>query len=151
MINFETGGCSKSQASPYDVDVSIVMGVSNNSCFIMENPSKIDDLGVPLFQETTMLGGNFFSFKDCVLFRLCFSSLHWLPGPSAKSVAQSTPRRSASGKYVPRGRALGSSPFHQSHCLRSTAVSIPGPQWKAFFTARRCNLDFEVQRILRRV
>ena len=32
---------------------SIVMGVPENGYF-MENPSKMDDLGVPLFQETTI-------------------------------------------------------------------------------------------------
>jgi len=31
------------------------MGVPQNGRFLMENPMKMDDLGIPLFQETSML------------------------------------------------------------------------------------------------
>ena len=30
------------------------MGVPNNICFIREDPAKVDDLGIPLFSETTI-------------------------------------------------------------------------------------------------
>jgi hypothetical protein len=33
--------------------VSIVIGVPENGWFIMEHPIKIDDLEVPVFQETS--------------------------------------------------------------------------------------------------
>ena len=36
------------------MEVSIVMGVPQNGWFIRGNPTKMDDLGVPLFEETTI-------------------------------------------------------------------------------------------------
>ena len=41
------------------LEVSIVMGVPNTGWFIRENPIKLDDLGVPIFQETSICSQNF--------------------------------------------------------------------------------------------
>ena len=43
-------GVSPAQLAPAK-GVSIVMGVAQNGWSMMENPSKMDDSGVPLFQE----------------------------------------------------------------------------------------------------
>ena len=42
-----------------DFGMSIVMGVPPNGWFRMENPTKIDDSGVPLFQETSTCRGKY--------------------------------------------------------------------------------------------
>ena len=36
-----------------NMEVSVVMGAPQNGCFRMENAIKMDDLGIPRFQETS--------------------------------------------------------------------------------------------------
>ena len=42
------------QARPERIWVFPTIGVLQNGWFIMENPIKMDDLGVPLFSETSI-------------------------------------------------------------------------------------------------
>jgi len=56
-LDLETGTC----CSKVKLNITINMGVSKNRgtpkwmFFLMENPIKMDDLGVPLFSETPIL------------------------------------------------------------------------------------------------
>ena len=49
---------------------SIVMGVSQKWWFILENPIKMDDLGVPLFQETPICAMLFLVLLDLAQYSL---------------------------------------------------------------------------------
>ena len=53
------------------------IGVPPNGWFIMENPIKMDNLGVPLFLETPKCGQHFY-FSAVMLLIPCSTTSYWL-------------------------------------------------------------------------
>ena len=72
----------KHQVCRYPISVFPKIGAPQNRCFIMENPIKMDDLGVPLFLETPICHG---SFELAGIAGVVTAGLEPLPSQPARS------------------------------------------------------------------